>query len=56
MRAAIREPWSSGQVEGQVNRLKTLKRQMPDGEGDDLVALEGVMPCFHQLRAGAQGL
>ena len=21
-------PWSNGQVEGQVNRLKTLKRQM----------------------------
>lgn len=28
VRAAIREPWSNGQVEGQVNRLKTLKRQM----------------------------
>lgn len=28
IRAALREPWSSGQVEGQVNRLKLLKRQM----------------------------
>jgi transposase len=28
IRAALREPWSSGQVEGQVNRLKMLKRQM----------------------------
>lgn len=28
VRAAIREPWSNGQVEGQVNRLKMLKRQM----------------------------
>jgi transposase len=28
MRAALSEPWSSGQVEGQVNRLKLLKRQM----------------------------
>ena len=28
VRAAIHEPWSNGQVEGQVNRLKTLKRQM----------------------------
>jgi transposase len=26
--AACRLPWSQGQVEGQVNRLKTLKRQM----------------------------
>jgi transposase len=25
---ALRSPWSNGQVEGQVNRLKTLKRQM----------------------------
>ncbi len=28
IRAALSEPWSSGQVEGQVNRLKVLKRQM----------------------------
>ncbi len=26
--AALTEPWSSGQVEGQVNRLKLVKRQM----------------------------
>jgi transposase len=26
--AAIREPWSNGQTEGQVNRLKLVKRQM----------------------------
>jgi len=26
--AAITEPWSNGQTEGQVNRLKVLKRQM----------------------------
>ncbi len=26
--AAFESPWSNGQVEGQVNRLKTLKRQM----------------------------
>lgn len=26
--AALTEPWSSGQVEGQVNRLKLLKRGM----------------------------
>jgi transposase len=25
---AVRQPWSNGQVEGQVNRLKTIKRQM----------------------------
>ena len=26
--AAVREPWSNGQTEGQVNKLKMLKRQM----------------------------
>ena len=28
MKHAIAEPWSSGQAEGQINRLKTLKRAM----------------------------
>ena len=28
VRAAIKEPWSNGQTEGQVNRLKLIKRQM----------------------------
>ena len=28
VRAAFSSPWSSGQVEGQINRLKYLKRQM----------------------------
>jgi len=27
VRVALIEPWSSGQTEGQVNRLKVLKRQ-----------------------------
>jgi len=26
--AALKLPWSNGQTEGQVNRLKTIKRQM----------------------------
>lgn len=28
VRAAIVQPWSNGQTEGQVNRLKVVKRQM----------------------------
>src|SRR4051812_33169932 len=28
VRAALEEPWSNGQVEGQVHRLKLIKRQM----------------------------
>jgi transposase len=28
LKAAVLLPWSSGQVEGQVNRLKLIKREM----------------------------
>jgi transposase len=28
VQAAVRLPWSTGPVEGQINRLKMLKRQM----------------------------
>jgi transposase len=28
VRAAVTEPWSNGPVEGHVNRLKLIKRQM----------------------------
>jgi transposase len=28
VKAAFSSPWSQGQVEGQINRLKMLKRQM----------------------------
>ena len=28
VRAAITETWSNGQTEGQINRLKLIKRQM----------------------------
>jgi transposase len=28
IRAAITEPWSNGQTEGQITRLKLVKRQM----------------------------
>jgi len=35
--AAVTLPWSNGQVEGQVNRLKTLKRSMYGRAGLDLL-------------------
>jgi transposase len=35
--AAIEEPWSNGQTEGHINRLKTLKRQMYGRAKLDLV-------------------
>jgi len=34
---AIAEPWSSGQAEGQINRLKTLKRAMFGRAGIELL-------------------
>lgn len=37
VRHAIAEPWSSGQAEGQINRLKTLKRAMYGRAGIELL-------------------
>jgi transposase len=37
LRAALTQPWSSGQAEGQVNRLKLLKRQSYGRAGFDLL-------------------
>ncbi len=35
--AAVDTPWSTGQVEGQINRLKTVKRQMYGRAGFELL-------------------
>jgi hypothetical protein len=37
--AACSQPWSQGQVEGQINRLKCLKRQMYGRAQFDLLRL-----------------
>jgi transposase len=37
VRNAVPEPWSNAQTEGQINRLKTLKRTMYDRAGVDLL-------------------
>lgn len=37
MSAAINEEWSNGPVEGAVNRLKTIKRQMYGRASFDLL-------------------
>jgi len=39
MHAALSEPWSTGQVEGQITRLKYLKRQMYGRANIDLLRL-----------------
>jgi transposase len=37
VRAALALPWSTSPVEGQINRLKTIKRQMYGRAGFDLL-------------------
>jgi Transposase len=37
VRNAVLEPWSNGQTEGQINRLKTLKRAMYGRAGVELL-------------------
>ena len=37
VQAGLMSPWSNGQVEGQVNRLKLIKRQMFGRAGFDLL-------------------
>ena len=39
VQAALKLPWSQGQVEGQVHRLKLIKRQMYGRAGFDLLRL-----------------
>ena len=37
IRAALTQPWSSGQAEGGINRIKMLKRQSYDRASFDLL-------------------
>jgi transposase len=37
VRNALAQPWSNGQTEGQINRLKTLKRTMYGRAGIELL-------------------
>ena len=41
---ALREPWSQGQVEGQITRLKLMKRQMYGRANVDLLRLRVLHP------------
>jgi transposase len=49
--AAVEMPWSTGQVEGQINRLKTIKRQMYGRAGFELLRAR-VLPYTPALVAG----
>ncbi len=43
---AIELPWSNGQAEGQINRLKTLKRAMYGRSGPELTRAR-MLPLDH---------
>jgi len=45
--AAVETPWSNGQIEGQINRLKAIKRQMYGRAGFHLLRAR-VLP-FHAM-------
>ena len=51
MSAAVETPWSTGQVEGQINRLKMIKRQMYGRAGFDLLRAR-VLPYSPAISAG----
>jgi transposase len=45
---AMLEPWSNGQTEGQINRLKTLKRSIYDHASVDVLVAR-LMPLQNQI-------
>ena len=45
--AAVETPWSNGQIEGQINRLKAIKRQMYGRAGFQLLRAR-VLP-YHAM-------
>jgi transposase len=49
--AAVDTPWSTGQVEGQINRLKMVKRQMYGRAGFELLRAR-VLPYSMAVRSG----
>jgi transposase len=51
VQAALTVEWSNGQAEGQVNRLKLLKRQMYGRAKFDLLRLRVLSPIlWHEIR------
>ncbi len=45
VRGALREPWSNGQTEGQITKLKLVKRQMYGRAGLDLLRARLLAPA-----------
>ena len=51
MRAVFSSPWSSSQVEGQINRVKYLKRQMYGRAKLDLMRIRVLHPNWSASHA-----
>jgi transposase len=49
--AALKLPWSNGQVEGQVHRLKLIKRSMYGRANFDLLRPRVLQPAWSQHRS-----
>jgi transposase len=47
--AAIVEPWSNGQIEGQITKLKLMKRQMYGRAKLNLLKARLIHPSIHTL-------
>jgi transposase len=58
--AALQLPWSNGMVEGQVHRLKLIKRQMYGRASFDLLRLRVLqsakLDAFRRIRDGVRKL
>ena len=48
-RNAVLEPWSNGQTEGQINRLKAIKRAMYGRAGIELLRARMIPLCQDDL-------
>lgn len=46
IKTAVEMPWSNGQAEGQINRMKTLKRVMYGRAGSELLRAK-MLPFRH---------
>jgi len=54
VRAAVTQPWSSGQAEGQINRIKLLKRQSYGRASFDLLRLSTAAEIWFSRKHGAE--
>ena len=49
VKAGVTLPWSNGQTEGQINRLKMLKRQMFGRAGIELLSRRFLLALWNPL-------